>query len=218
MRDLPEKSYETQPQIQWAAIDDLLGEWMTTYTRMEKVTVELEAFLPGVRKNLQRLIRARLPKTYKRGLIRFMLEYVLRKILVWSSIHNSMFSQRRRVRHAVEPKFSRRELPLAALSRRRAFPTDGLTFCSISSLGSHDGAGSPTSPSSRPIRRIMTQRLSIKDSIIIHTTFVLPTRHRSPRPRLTHLSVDAYPYNALLYTITLEYYMVSVHKFGLLAP
>lgn len=74
MRDLPEKSYETQPQIQWAAIDDLLGEWMTTYTRMEKVTVELEAFLPGVRKNLQRLIRARLPKTYKRGLIRFMLE------------------------------------------------------------------------------------------------------------------------------------------------
>ena len=81
MRDLPEKSYETQPQIQWAAIDDLLAEGMTTYTMMEKVTVELEAFLPGVRKTLQKLIRARLPKTYKRGLIRFMLESVFRVLL-----------------------------------------------------------------------------------------------------------------------------------------
>ncbi|KAI0085990.1 hypothetical protein BDY19DRAFT_996177 [Irpex rosettiformis] len=109
MRDLPEKSYETQPQIQWSAIDELLAEEMTTYTMMEKVTVELEAFLPGVRKTLQKMIRARLPKTYKRGLIRFMLE------------------SGRRVRHALESCLARRELPLAALSRCRAQQADGLT-------------------------------------------------------------------------------------------
>ncbi|KAI0701099.1 hypothetical protein BC835DRAFT_1411709 [Cytidiella melzeri] len=72
MRDLPEKSYETQPQIQWQQIDDLLSSMV----QLEKVTVELEAFLPGVRKTLQRLIRSRLPKTWKKSLIRFMLEDV----------------------------------------------------------------------------------------------------------------------------------------------
>lgn len=70
MRDLPEKSYDTQPQIQWAAIDNLLS----SMTQLERITVELEAFLPEVRKSLQRLIRSRLPTTWKKKLIRFMLE------------------------------------------------------------------------------------------------------------------------------------------------
>ena len=70
MRDLPEKSYDTQPQIQWDRIDTLLS----SMAQLERVTVELEAFLPEVRKGLQKLIRSRLPKTWKKSLIRFMLE------------------------------------------------------------------------------------------------------------------------------------------------
>lgn len=70
MRDLPEKSYDAQPQIQWETIDILLS----SMAQFQRVTVELQAFLPEVRKGLQKLIRSRLPRTWKKSLIRFMLE------------------------------------------------------------------------------------------------------------------------------------------------
>lgn len=69
-RDLPDKSYDAQPQIQWLLIDETLS----SMTQLERVVVQLDAFRPTFRKEMKDLMRVRLPESFRRGMICFELE------------------------------------------------------------------------------------------------------------------------------------------------